>query len=253
MPLNDGYGVLAGTLHSYACDHAHRDGEYYHCTLNVKAGPFIYRCPVDLDSKKTSDGFQWRVVELGRTSLKGVAGFGDGWHSLRSDHRSGALDYYRSEELQPSDACVPVAGPLVEKSANDDGSDCAPWRFGTGNAAFRDLEPLLKHARRIYVFGEPFRNGKGVHNIHQNQGDPPGSRWYRENGSWQDGGVVAERWNHTMAAFLCKFKSQGPILDEEPSHSGSAGSEVIGSHRERSSRKARLSNGLKPEPGGEGT
>jgi len=220
MPLNDGYGVLAGTLHSYACDRAHRDGEYYHCNLTIKAGQFIYRCPVDLDSKKTSDGIEWRVVELGRTDLKGVAGFRDGWHVLRSNNRSGALDYYRSEELKPVGACVPASGALDEEVMPDHGSDCAPWRFGTGKAAFRDLEPLLKHARRVYVFGEPFRTGKGVHNIHQNQGDPPGSRWYRENGSWQDGCVVVERWNHTVAAFLCKFKTQRFLTLEEQSPPG---------------------------------
>ncbi|MBM3163661.1 MAG: DUF2278 family protein [Chlorobi bacterium] len=207
MPLNDGYGVLAGTLHSYSCDRTVSEGEYYHCNLRIKAGPVIYRCPVDLDGKKSADGIQWRVVELGRTSLKGIAGLKDGWHHLRSNDRSGALDYYRSEELQPTGTCVP-AEPVGEDVRHDHGADCAPWRFGTGAAAFRDLEPLLKHVRRVYVFGEPFRNGKGVHNIHQNQGDPPGSRWYAENGPWQDGGVIAERWNHTLAAFLCKFKTQ---------------------------------------------
>lgn len=208
MPLNDGYGVLAGALHSYSCDRAPIDRQYYHCNIKVKAGPIIYRCPVDLDGKNTSDGVQWRVVELGRTSLKGIAGLRDGWHPLRSDPHSGALDYYRSRELQPTDACEAAGEDRVVSVTNGADSGCTSWRFGTGALAYRDLEPLLKHSRRVYVFGEPFRNGKGVHNIHQNQGDPAGSRWYPENGSWQDGCIVVERWNSTMAAFLCKFKTQ---------------------------------------------
>lgn len=200
MPLHDGYGVLAGALHSYSCDRAVSEGEYYHCNIRVKVRRIMYRCPVDLDGKKSVDGIQWRVVELGMTSLKGIAGMQDGWHFLRSDAHSGALDYYRSGELTGS-----VAG---EGEGFGDLQACPSWRSGSGADAFRDLEPLLKHSSRIYVFGEPFRNGRGVHNIHQNQGDPPGSRWYAENAPWQDGCVVAERWDRTKAAFLCKFKTQ---------------------------------------------
>jgi hypothetical protein len=218
MPLQDGYGVLAGTLHSYSCDRIKRDGQYYHCTVRVKAGPRMYRCPVDLDNKKSSDGIQWRVVEMGRTSLKGISELGDGWHTLRSNPHSGALDYYRSPELAPTEECRRADDDAPDNTMNAPASGCVPWRYGTGAAAFRDLEPLLKHARRLYVFGEPFRTGKGVHNIHQNQGDPPDSRWFGENGIWQDGCIVAERWNHTVAAFLCKFKSQRFITADAMAH-----------------------------------
>ncbi|KUL25238.1 DUF2278 family protein [Chlorobium limicola] len=217
MPLKDGYGVLAGTLHSYSCDRIKHDKQYYHCNIRIKAGPLIYRCPVDLDNKKSSDGIQWRVVEMGRTSLKGISGLRDGWHALRSNPHSGALDYYRSPELAPTDECRLADDDAPDNVMSAPASGCIPWRYGIGAAAFRDLEPLLKHARRLYVFGEPFRNGKGVHNIHQNQGDPPDSQWVGENGIWQDGCVVAERWNHTVAAFLCKFKSQRFITAVEMS------------------------------------
>lgn len=214
MPLHDGYGVLVGSLHSYSCDRPRQEREYYHCNLKVKAGSVFYRCPVDLDSKNTSDGIQWRVVELGRTSLKGITGLKDGWHALRSNPHSGAIDYYRTDELMPTKECVEADESRFGQVKDHVRSGCMPWFFGTGADAFRDLEPLLKHARRVYVFGEPFRNGKGVHNIHQNQGDPPESRWHGENGVWQDGCVVSERWNCTLAAFLCKFKTQRFAADQ---------------------------------------
>jgi len=49
------------------------------------------------------------------------------------------------------------------------------------------LEPHLVDAARIYVFGQQFTSGLGVHDVHQNQGDPFGSQWYEDNGSGRTG------------------------------------------------------------------
>lgn len=198
MPLHDGYGVLVGAMQNYYCDHALSDREYYHCTIKVRAAGRVFRCPVDLDSKRDADGMHWRVVELAPGAFEQILHLRDGWHPLYSEPGSGALDYYRSAELQPTGEC---------REAGDEAL-CPSWNYGTGSAAFRDLDPLLKHSRKLYIFGEPFRTGYGVHNIHQNQGDPPRSRWYPENGIWQDGAVLALRRDKSVAAFLCKFKTQ---------------------------------------------
>jgi uncharacterized protein YukJ len=155
---------------------------------------------VDLDSKHRRDGIQWKVVDLPQMQSQALKEREDGWHSLAMDEESGALDYYQSEWLGPSSECVRAG------HEEDAGKYC--WKYGTGHDAFRDLEPLLRRGRRIFVFGEPFRSGKGVHNIHQNQGDPPGSRWAAENGPWQDGAVMVERPDGSVAAFLSKFSTQ---------------------------------------------
>ena len=56
------------------------------------------------------------------------------------------------------------------------------------------LESILVIGRRTLVWGEPFSDGGlGVHNVHQNQGDPQGTQWWDENAIWQDGGVMVER------------------------------------------------------------
>lgn len=223
MALNDGYGVLAGTLANWYCDRSHREGEYYHCNLRVKARGRYFRCPVDLDSKHLSDGLQWRIVDPVPPFPVPLERLADGWHSLESRPGTGAVDYYRSPELQ-----LPgPAGPGGEGEGLPSG-----WSSGTGQVAFRELEPLLRECRRIFVFGEPFRRGSGVHNIHQNQGDPPRSRWRRENGSWQDGALFILRHTGTVAAFLCKFKTQRffPPFHEEPSY---------GTSEKRNSREVR--------------
>ncbi|NHQ59972.1 YukJ family protein [Chlorobium sp. BLA1] len=211
MALFDGYGVLVGTLYKYYCDHPFSRRKYYHCNLKVQAGKRVFRCPVDLDSKRDAHGIQWRVIELLPQAFDSLLRLPDGWHPLDSEPGSGALDYYRTPELQPTCACISAthtSGATEKKSPEPECSLCEAWKYGTGFAAFRDLEPLLMHARKLFIFGEPFRTGNGVHNIHQNQGDSPQSQWYAENGAWQDGAVVVLRRDHTLAAFLCKFNTQ---------------------------------------------
>ncbi|RXK85064.1 DUF2278 family protein [Chlorobaculum sp. 24CR] len=206
MPLFDGYGFLAGSLLRYGCDNRQDAWHYYHCSLLVRARGAVYRCVVDLDSKQRRDGIQWKVVELPHDRAAALRDHPDGWRFIGMDEESGALDYYRSEWLGPSAECV--------RAGCEEGASLHCWKYGTGNDAFRDLEPMLRRGRRIFVFGEPFRNGKGVHNIHQNQGDPPGSRWAAENGPWQDGAVMVERPDGSVAAFLCKFSTQRFCLAE---------------------------------------
>lgn len=202
MPLDDGYGVLVGVLDSWDFNHVDHRSEYIHCNLMVRVGRKRYRCPVDLDSKQLADGIEWRLVEPAPELFDPVATLEDGWHYLRSEPGSGALDYYRSPGLAPTDCCRAASNGTALPGRED------AWCHGTGKEAFAALEPLLRSARRVYVYGEPFRNRRGVHNIHQNQGDPPGSRWRRENGTWQDGAVVSVGNDGAPTAFLCKFKTQ---------------------------------------------
>lgn len=85
-----------------------------------------------------------------------------------------------------------------------------------GLDALADLEPLVSAARRVFVYGEPFRQPDlGVHNIHQNQGDPLGSRWSAENGIWQDGATVVQREDGSYGAFCNKFRTQSDRTDDD--------------------------------------
>lgn len=209
MTLRDGYGVLVGTLHKYYCDRKRDEREYYHCNIRVRARGRFFLCPVDLDSKNDANGIQWRVVHLEPEALGPVTGFDEGWHPLQSRKDSGALDYYRSDAFRPSGDCRRPADEVpAGQSAAPHPLSCPEWNQGSGVDAFADLEPLLLDSRKIFVYGECFRVGRGVHNIHQNQGDPPSSRWYAENGTWQDGGVALLRHDGRVSVFLCKFKTQ---------------------------------------------
>lgn len=72
------------------------------------------------------------------------------------------------------------------------------------------MKYYLINVNRVYVFGEPYELGLGMHNVHMNQGDPIGTRFADENAIWQDGGVIYEYTipQPRMSVLLTKFQTQ---------------------------------------------
>jgi len=214
LPLRDGYGVVIGSLHRYYPDPPEGYGDYYHANLDVLTPHGIYRCKIDVDGKDSA-GVMWRVAELGQSDLNGVAKLPDGWHDLDSTRHSGALDYLRSPELNPGQSpSYVVVDPTLELVRRALGALHAPtWRRGSTEQALADIALLLEDQTRIFVFGEPFTRGRGVHNVHQNQGDPLDSEWSAENGIWQDGALVVRRKAGSLTAYLAKYPTQADRTD----------------------------------------
>jgi uncharacterized protein YukJ len=66
----------------------------------------------------------------------------------------------------------------------------------------------------VYVFGDRFGGtDQGVHDVHQNQGDPAGSQRWNLNGTWQDGVVAVERPDSTLFVWQLRFNSQSLKTD----------------------------------------
>jgi len=89
-----------------------------------------------------------------------------------------------------------------------------PWISSNGDNALTALEAELLTNRKVYAFGERFTSGNGVHDVHQNQGDPAGSQWYAQNGIWQDGAVAVERADGTLFFWQVRFDSQATVTDQ---------------------------------------
>ena len=187
MPF-ERYGVLAGVLQRHFRDQPDDQGRWFHVNLRVDAPAGRYKCAVDVDSKSSATGVQWKVF-----TLEPAAAWTPGYHELKRMPGEGALDYLRHSGL-----------------ALD-----TPWRSGSFLEASAALEPILEVGRRILVFGEPFDEGLGMHNVHQNQGDPYGSQWWDENGIWQDGGTMTERPDGRLDVFLSKFSTQAGWTDND--------------------------------------
>ncbi|HEX5336253.1 MAG TPA: YukJ family protein [Propionicimonas sp.] len=214
MPLANGYGVVIGTKHDYYRDPPDNFGRYYHGNLVVHAPLGNYHCAIDVDPKSMPDGIQWRIVTLRPVDVASLKALPDGWHPLASTPSSGAMDYPRSPVLHPPvmiytvryDSCLSRLLGWIRWNP--------PWNSGTGFQALTDLEGILNQGVRFYVFGEPFNTGLGVHNVHQNQGDPVGGGHDAENAIWQDGATIVETADGRFLAFLNKFKTQSFRTDD---------------------------------------
>ncbi|MFG1643337.1 DUF2278 family protein [Amycolatopsis sp. NPDC049252] len=154
---------------------------------------------------------QYREVRnLDATRFTTIAGLGPGWHPLARDATSGALDYLRSPLLRGRGCLTLIAGPLAALVTTILRSPRFGWVESTADNALNLLEQRLTGCRRVHVFGAPYTHGPGVHDIHYNQGDPPG-QFQHLDGIWQDGGTIIESTTGEFTAFLTKFKTQ--VLD----------------------------------------
>lgn len=215
MPL-DRYGVLVGTLVSHHRDTPDAQGQWFHVNLAVDAAGQRYRGAVDVDSHQSATGVEWKVLTLTASDLGPAAALGEGYHDLAMTATSGAVDYVRSAWMRPPAGCVFFAQPRgFLKALLDLLARPVPWSQGSNLDAASALEPLLAGNPRILIFGEPFTTGLGMHNIHQNQGDPAGSQWWDENGIWQDGATVVKRPDGSYPAFVNKFTSQAYRTDSQ--------------------------------------
>ncbi|MFC6155530.1 DUF2278 family protein [Kribbella jiaozuonensis] len=191
MPLTS-YGVLAGRLVRFAREDPDDFGSWYHGKMYVAAPAGEYEGAVDV-STPSGIPVEYREVRyLDADLFAATAALADGWHLLEKTPSSGALDYIRSQLL---------TSPSL-------------WMESTADNALDLLEQLLTYSRRVYVFGAPYDEGLGVHDIHYNQGDPPGEFQHLD-GIWQDGGTIIERPDGELVAFLTKFKPQVLLTDDD--------------------------------------
>jgi uncharacterized protein YukJ len=218
MGLRDGYGVVIGAKSKYYRDNPDNFGRYYHGNLEIQAAGKIYHCAIDVDPKNTPDGVQWRVATIDRAEFAAILALGDGWHDIASNSTSGALDYIRSTLLHHRRIFIPSPGGILGNIDMGWVLDLiwGRWQSGRGTDALEALEGVIADGKRFYVFGEPFASGPraGLHNVHQNQGDPIGSSYAIENAIWQDGGTIVEKADGQIIAFLNKFKTQANRTDD---------------------------------------
>lgn len=159
---------------------------------------------------------------MGEGELKGLPALANGRHDLPFHHQAnastgGAIDYVRTNGFHKGGCVFVRYDPILDLLAKWFNLYVnPPWSSGNSIAALNVLEPLLDQAQRLFIFGEPFHfGGLGVHNIHQNQGDPLASRWAAENGIWQDGGTIIQKNDGSYVAFLNKFTPQSYNTDND--------------------------------------
>jgi hypothetical protein len=178
------YGVVVGEYTSYITE----QGQWFHVDLTINAGGTPYQAAADVN--EVNGQFQFQVLNnLDPSLFAAITGLADGWHTLASNATSGAMDYARS--------------PILQKALGSQ-----PWTNVTGNEAGEALIAMVTGSAKVFAFGEPYTGGgNGVHNVHCNQGDPPGPH-QSDDGIWQDGCVLARKADGSISAYLGKFSTQ---------------------------------------------
>lgn len=222
MPLKHGYACLKGRPIGNRLATSRKP----HYQVHISANGIHYRIAINVQS---SDGSEVEFLVRSRfvhPITDALAPLPQGRTVVPSKPGGVALDFIRGNLAQPWEFV-----PLPMLAAGPD-NDLNEKLDGYVQRAMSD------EAAMIYAFGEPwgpedhkaddyfgFMPGNGIHDIHMNQGNPPGN-YAADNGPWQDGGLIFEFPNEQqwVAVFL-KFQSQAwhsddaggaPILPRDP-------------------------------------
>ena len=133
---------------------------------------------------------------------------------LHAEANKPTLDYIRGNLLEPQEMIpLPVSAPGPDNDLNEKLDQLVQRALANENAL-------------IYAFGAAwgpekaadnyfgFRPGRGIHDVHMNQGNPPG-RFARDNGVHQDGGLIFHYPDQRQwAAIFLKFQTQAWHTDD---------------------------------------
>jgi uncharacterized protein YukJ len=215
MPIEN-YGVLKGRI--VEC-RQERDRHAPHYHIRVRAAGVDARVSINVQSYDRSrpDLLHFIDDDFKHPLTQRLADLEDGWHLGGRGSDALALDYVRGGM---------VAREQMRAISHD--------KPGANNDLNDRLDALIRHACddpeiELYAFGsswgaeptEPdevfgFEPGRGVHDIHMNQGTPRHDHHAGDNGTWQDGALFLhlrreQRW---VAVFLA-FQSQQWRTDED--------------------------------------
>lgn len=198
------YGVVVGRYVNFTTN----QGQWMHVDLNIQAGEVLYQAAVDVN--EPNGLFQYQVFnDLDLALFAPISALSEGWHHLASNPGSGAMDYARSPILQRPLGCLALFWGIWNAIFR---THVQTWANVTGNEAGDALVAMVTGSTKVYAFGAPYTTGHGVHDVHCNQGDPPGPFQHLD-GIWQDGCVFALKSDGTLSAYLGKFSTQSLKTD----------------------------------------
>ena len=232
MPLNDGYGVVIGTVADHYIEPPDNQGRWPHYKIYVDTPEGQYECVINLKSRSEIKVEYRDFRNVNRGYFQNILDLSDGFHSLVSNPNSGALDAIRHRGMKDPYCyrwgwvarMLPLSKinypelyyPSFSKFFIRNRCYCTQWWKESGTNLIELIEYYLMRVNRIYIFGEPYNSGLGMHNIHMNQGDPIDSPFSAENGIWQDGGLLIEYTDPQprLSVFITKFETQSLHTDE---------------------------------------
>ena len=215
MPIAN-YGVLKGK--AFDRIRATTKDEHFHILIN--RGDMPHRIAINTKSNEgpsqvlyyADDDFHHEITDaLQQSNLQ------SGYTALDSKPGGLALDFIRRNLFDTS--------KMVPLPTNGSGGDTDDLN---DRLDFFVQQAITDPSAVIYAFGQHWLDAQGadhyfpeinpstgIHDIHMNQGNPKGGKYYNDNGPWQDGGLIfhfasRNRW----AAVFTAFQSQSFHTDD---------------------------------------
>jgi len=210
MPV-ESYGVWKAKPVRYTYETDQADPNSPHLSLYyVDDEPAEGRAAINIKSGDRNESrlAYWTVPNFRHPITEDLASLNRGFRLLEGTSEQGrggiALDFIRGNLFQRNEGRI-----LPHDVAGDN------------NDILDQLKPIVDRAiaddATVYIYGSSFDNGKGIHNVHMNQGNP--QRWSRDNGVWQDGGLLLQFADHWEAVFI-GFASQAVHTEDGPGDAG---------------------------------
>jgi uncharacterized protein YukJ len=191
-----------------------REGKNPHYQIALQAAGATFEAAVNIQSDDGSEVLYSVDHAFVPPDPGGLNALPMGIQGLVSQPDGLALDFVR-EQVNGS--------PMVELAS----MTLLPMSFPAGhrhNDLNNEVVDLLNRAVQdpngtMYIFGSAFSDGggpSGVHDIHMNQGNPPGSH-EQDNGVWQDGALFVNlpAQQNTWIAVFIAFQTQSWQTDDQ--------------------------------------
>lgn len=209
MPIKN-YGVWVAKPTRVTAERAEQDDKSPHIHLFYddslgENSVNIRRASINVKSlSKLSELVFWLSPNFKHPIQKPLQRLEHGFHKIDSLPGGIALDYIR--------------GNLMEfKEGRILPHDLPAERDDVIDFVMPELQAAINRNATIYLFGEPYDDNQGIHNIHMNQGSQ--GRFRKSNGIWQDGGIIMHfSEENRFAAIFLAFASQAVHTDEKEGH-----------------------------------
>jgi uncharacterized protein YukJ len=209
MPI-DNYGIWVARPIRVSAERAETDPETPHIHLfydDGTGGRFdnVRRASINVKSSSAlSELVFWTIPDFRHPIVDRLGDLETGFRQVSSRPGTVALDYIRGNLIDLNAGRVL---PHDRPGTHDDIIDFV----------MPELESAIQRHATVYLFGEPYSDMQGIHDIHMNQGSQ--GRFKRYNGVWQDGGIIVHyHQEDRYAAIFLAFASQSVHTDESSGH-----------------------------------
>jgi uncharacterized protein YukJ len=202
MPIK--YGVLRGRVAKLL--HHAPDDRAPHVEVLVQTPDGPWRLAVNVRSDDETDLLYHVESAFRHPILDALAALPQGLTRPQPDDHSLRLDYVRGKLFDTTAMRQVTATAVGDPNELDDRlSEVFDRAIRTDGAEVFALgNPWPPEHKKDQYFH--FTPGRGVHDLHMNQGSPPPHD--REDGVWQDGGLILRFPDDTAVAFFFAFQSQ---------------------------------------------